>query len=47
MISDVSRCTLESPDLYSHRRDGEQAGRFAGLVVLRAAEESVRGGSDG
>ena len=32
---DVSRCTRESPDLYSHRRDGAAAGRFGGLVVLR------------
>lgn len=34
-VSDVSRCTRESPDLYSFRRDGDSAGRFAGLVVLR------------
>jgi len=33
---DVSRCTRESPDLYSYRRDGERAGRLAGLVRLRA-----------
>ncbi len=36
-VTDVSICTRESPDLYSHRRDGERAGRFAGLVVLRGA----------
>jgi hypothetical protein len=35
-VSDVSRCTRESPDLYSHRRDGARAGRQAGLVRLRA-----------
>lgn len=32
---DASRCTRESPDLYSHRRDGASAGRLAGLVRLR------------
>jgi len=31
-VHDVSRCTLESPDLYSHRRDGARAGRSAGLI---------------
>lgn len=36
-VVDVSRCTLESPDLYSHRRDGASAGRLAGLVRLRGA----------
>jgi polyphenol oxidase len=30
------RCTREDPDLYSHRRDGERAGRCAGLVWLRS-----------
>ena len=35
-VSDVSRCTRESPDLYSHRRDGARAGRQAGLVRLHA-----------
>lgn len=34
-VVDVSRCTRESPDLYSYRRDGHQAGRLAGLVRLR------------
>jgi len=34
-IEDVSRCTRESPDLYSYRRDGRRAGRIAGLVVRR------------
>jgi YfiH family protein len=36
-VSDVSSCTKESRDFYSYRRDGEQAGRFAGLVVLRGS----------
>jgi polyphenol oxidase len=30
------RCTREDANLYSHRRDGDRAGRFAGLVWLRA-----------
>lgn len=34
-VSDVSRCTRESRDLYSYRRDGARAGRQAGLVRLR------------
>ena len=33
-VVDVARCTLESPDLYSHRRDGARAGRLAGLVRM-------------
>jgi YfiH family protein len=32
----VSRCTLESPDLYSYRRDGADAGRLAGVIRMRA-----------
>jgi polyphenol oxidase len=35
-VVDVSRCTRESPDLYSYRRDGARAGRFAGLVRRRS-----------
>jgi YfiH family protein len=31
-VVDASRCTRESPDLYSYRRDGAGAGRMAGLV---------------
>ena len=38
IVVDVARCTRESPDLYSFRRDGEHAGRLAGLVRLRAPE---------
>jgi polyphenol oxidase len=34
-VTDVARCTRESADLYSYRRDGARAGRHAGLVVLR------------
>lgn len=30
-----ARCTFESPDFYSYRRDGERSGRSAGLVVWR------------
>ena len=35
-VHDASRCTRESPDLYSHRRDGARAGRFAGVIRMRA-----------
>jgi polyphenol oxidase len=35
-VHDVSRCTRESDDLYSYRRDGERAGRLAAVVRLRA-----------
>jgi YfiH family protein len=35
-VVDVATCTRESADLYSYRRDGARAGRFAGLVVRRA-----------
>jgi YfiH family protein len=38
-VHDVDVCTRESPDLYSHRRDGASAGRFAGIVVRRGAED--------
>jgi YfiH family protein len=34
VVHDASRCTRESPDLYSYRRDGASAGRQAGLVRL-------------
>ncbi len=32
-VVEAARCTLESPDLYSYRRDGDSAGRFAGVIV--------------
>jgi len=34
-VTDLSRCTRESADLYSYRRDGDGAGRLAGLIRLR------------
>ncbi len=34
-VVDVSRCTRESADLFSYRRDGSSAGRLAGLIRLR------------
>lgn len=34
-VFDAARCTRESDDLYSYRRDGAGAGRSAGMVVLR------------
>lgn len=33
-VVDVGRCTRESPDLYSYRRDGAGAGRQAGIIRL-------------
>ncbi len=35
-VNDVSRCTYESADLYSYRRDGARSGRLAGLIRRRA-----------
>jgi hypothetical protein len=37
-VVDVATCTRESPDLYSYRRDGAAAGRFAGLIRRRPRE---------
>ncbi len=34
-VHEVFRCTLESPDLYSYRRDGSRSGRLAGLIRRR------------
>jgi len=34
-VADDLRCTAETPDLYSYRRDG-RTGRFAGLIWLAA-----------
>jgi hypothetical protein len=41
-VHDVSRCTRESADLYSYRRDGDGAGRLAGLIRLRGSGEAPR-----
>ncbi len=38
LAHDRSRCTRESDDLFSYRRDGDRSGRFAGLVVIRGGE---------
>ncbi|MEJ7833508.1 MAG: polyphenol oxidase family protein [Nocardioides sp.] len=35
LVHDLSRCTRESPDLHSYRRDGADAGRLAGLIRRR------------
>lgn len=35
LVHDLSRCTLESADLYSYRRDGSRSGRQAGLIRRR------------
>jgi YfiH family protein len=37
-VHDVSRCTRTSADLYSYRRDGEGAGRLAGVIRLARRE---------
>jgi YfiH family protein len=34
-IVDLSRCTIESPDLFSYRREGTLSGRQAGLIRRR------------
>jgi polyphenol oxidase len=31
-VVDLSRCTMESPDLFSYRRDEKRSGRQAGLI---------------
>jgi copper oxidase (laccase) domain-containing protein len=33
-IVDATRCTIESADLYSYRREGPVSGRMAGLIRL-------------
>ncbi|WP_084652967.1 peptidoglycan editing factor PgeF [Nocardioides insulae] len=37
-VESVAGCTLESESLYSYRRDGEQAGRQAGVIRIRGGE---------
>ena len=37
-VVDAGRCTRESADLFSYRRDGRAAGRLAGLVRLGGGE---------
>lgn len=39
-VIDATQCTRESPDLFSHRRDGRQSGRQAGLIRLRPLGDS-------
>lgn len=34
-VVDLSKCTRESPDLFSYRRDGAEAGRHAGLIRMK------------
>ena len=38
-VVDLSRCTRESSDLYSYRRDGPSARRIAGLIRLARRED--------
>ena len=33
-VVDLSRCTRESPDLFSYRRDGQRSGRQAGIIRI-------------
>ena len=33
-VVDLSRCTRESPDLFSYRRDGRRSGRQAGIIRI-------------
>ena len=35
-VVDASTCTIEDTDLFSHRRQGGQSGRLAGLVTRRS-----------
>ncbi|UDY22483.1 peptidoglycan editing factor PgeF [Nocardioides sp. Kera G14] len=37
VVDDAAACTRERADLYSFRRDGEGAGRLAGVIRLRSA----------
>ena len=34
-VVDVGGCTMEDEDLYSYRRQGQESGRFAGIVWVR------------
>jgi hypothetical protein len=36
-VVDATACTIESPDLYSYRREGPESGRMAGLIKRVAA----------
>lgn len=40
LVEDVSRCTRESADLYSYRRDGAGAGRLAGLIRIGSSRSA-------
>ncbi|CAM3537454.1 peptidoglycan editing factor PgeF [Nocardioides dubius] len=45
-VVDAARCTRESADLYSFRRDGEHAGRHAGVITLAPATRPSNGRHD-
>lgn len=45
-VVDVDGCTLEDPRFHSHRRDGAEAGRLAGLVWLTRGDVMRTSGSD-
>ncbi len=44
-VVDASRCTLETEDLYSYRREGAAAGRLGGLVWVRPLPMTAPGRS--
>ena len=44
---EVDGCTVEDPRFHSHRRDGGEAGRFAGLVWLTRGDVMETSGSNG
>lgn len=46
-VVEVDGCTVEDPRLHSHRRDGAEAGRFAGLVWLTRGDVMESSGSNG
>jgi hypothetical protein len=33
-VVDLARCTRESPDLFSYRRDGVRSGRQSGIIRI-------------
>ncbi len=45
-VVDVGGCTLEDETFHSHRRDGAEAGRFAGLVWRTSGNAMATSGSD-
>jgi YfiH family protein len=42
-VEQVGRCTRESEDLFSYRRQGPSSGRLGGIVVLRDLSAAAKG----